>query len=933
MSPVSHTRKLIEVSLPLEDINRALKSEKSRKVGKPQHIHHWWARRPITGARAVLFAQLVDDPSSHPERFPTEEDQRVERARLHNIIKQLSRWESLQDAHILRNAHEEIVSSLGEVLPVLVDPFAGGGAIPMEAQRLGLEVDASDINPVAVILNKALIEIPPIFAGQPPVFPGAADSRLDAWAGAAGLAEDVQRYGTWIIDLVRERIGGHYPSATLPDGSSATVISWIWARTVPCPNPGCGIVMPLVQSWWLGKKSGRESYVVPQIVRDASVPGGRRVGFTVGHGLSGAPRKSEDGTMTPQGARCLGCGSPVTIKYIRSEGVSGRIGSQMMAVAVQGKRHREFAQPSEIDRVAANVDIAYSTKMGRIAENPRWFSPPAFGMVDFADLFTPRQLLALNALADAVGEVRERVVGDVRRLGYPEGSPLHAGGSGGIAYADAVATYLALAVSRLSDWSSSICRWESTGEVSQQVFGQQAIPMTWDYSEANVLGSSSGSFAAAVRYVGSALRQAYANGKSGVRQADAVSRDYPARCVVSTDPPYYDNIGYSDLSDFFYVWLRRVLAEVYPALFSTLLVPKGEELVANPYRLGGKERAEVFFEEGFERFFAQLRSSVTSDVPLTVYYAFRQQERKYGNILSTGWATILEAMLRAGWSVTATWPLLTELRSRLTASGVNALASSIVLVLRPRDTSAAVTNRRGFLAALKAELPQALREMQQGAIAPVDLGQATIGPGMAIFSRYARVVEADGSAMSVRTALALINQALDEVLTENDSDLDADSRFCLRWYAQFGWKPADFGLAETMANALNTPVKRLEDGGVLTAREGLVRLIRPNDLPRTWDPIRDDRVSIWEVTCHLARALSEDGVDTAARLMARAGRRVDLESVQLLAYRLYDLAQKKDPEDAVLFNALGTEWADLSAAAQSAGVDVGEQADFGLGAL
>ncbi|WP_225755647.1 hypothetical protein [Actinotalea sp. Marseille-Q4924] len=430
-----------------------------------------------------------------------------------------------------------------------------------------------------------------------------------------------------------------------------------------------------------------------------------------------------------------------------------------------------------------------------------------------------------------------------------------------------------------------------------------------------MLAASSGSLDAALKYVIKPLTMSWAVGEATVVQADARTRDYSG-FVVSTDPPYYSNIGYADLSDFFYVWLRRVLRDAHPDLFGTVLTPKLEELIASPQRHGGSASAERHFEDGFRQVFTAMRLSAGNDTPITVYYAFKQQERKASDILSTGWATILEAMLAAGWRITATWPLLTELDKRLVASGANALASSIVLVLRPRNADEPVISRRDFIRALRAELPAALTELQQGAIAPVDLAQATIGPGMAVYSRYSRVIESDGSSLSVKSALSLVNQALDELLAEQDGDLDADSRFCLRWYKQFGWKRGDYGIAESMGNALNIPVKRLEHGGVLTAREGSVRLLRPSELPRKWDPAKDDRISVWEVTCHLARAVTTEGTEAAARLMAKANTRVNLEAVQLLAYRLYELAQHKDPEDAGLFNALASEWAPLSAAAQ-----------------
>lgn len=931
---MTQTRKLIEVSLPLEDINRESAREKSIRHGHPSTLHLWWARRPLAAARAVLFAQLVDDPSSHPDRFPTEADQRVERERLHNIIRRLVVWENVGDDRLLREAHEEILKSTGGNPPAILDPFAGGGTIPLEAQRLGLEAHASDLNPVAVLINKALIEIPPTFAGCPPIFPGAAESRMGEWPRATGLAEDVRRYGAWMRDLAEERIGHLYPKATLDDGSEATVIAWIWARTVTCPNPACGIEMPLVRSWWLGKKKGKEAYVVPEVETDDDAPSGRRVAFKVSRGTVGAPTSANHGTVGRTGAQCVACSSAVELEYVRSESRAGRMGSQLIAVVAEGRRQRTYLAPSRTHASAGEREKPSQVPQGEIFDWPGRINVFRYGMTQWADLFTNRQLTALTTFSDLVGEAREQVLADALAGGMAEGARLADGGTDAGAYADAVATYLGLAASRLSDYGSTISTWmpDPKNEGIRNTFARQAIPMTWDFAEANPFSDSSGNVLFMIRGITRVLDELPAKGMGRAEQRDAAQRDYGS-LVISTDPPYYDNIGYSDLSDYFYVWLRRSLGPMHPKIFSTMLVPKTEELVANPYRHGGGQGASHFFEQGFEKVFHRVRETASAGELITVYYAFKQQELQDQGVASTGWATLLTGIIRAGWSITATWPIRSERTGRMISLGSNALASSVVLCLRPRHVSAEATNRRGFLAALKAELPQALAEMQQGAIAPVDLAQATIGPGMAVFSRYARVIEADGTPMTVRTALALINQALDEVLTEQDGDLDADSRFCLRWYAQFGWKAAAYGDAETMANALNVPVKRLKDGGVLVAREGTVRLIRPGDLPRTWSPIHDDRISVWEVTCHLARALTTDGIEAAATLMAAAATRVDLESVQLLAYRLYELAQHKDRESAQLFNSLGTEWADLSAASQKVDRTFAEQGDLGLDAL
>jgi len=908
-------RKLIEVSLPLEDINRESAREKSIRHGHPSTLHLWWARRPLAAARAVLFAQLVDDPSSHPDRFPTEGDQKVERERLHDIIRCLVRWENVGDERLMSEAHEEILKSTDGNPPAILDPFAGGGTIPLEAQRLGLEAHASDLNPVAVLINKALIEIPPIFAGRPPVFPGAAESKMGAWPRATGLAEDVRRYGAWMRERAEERIGHLYPKATLSDGSKATVIAWIWARTVTCPNPACGIEMPLVRSWWLGKKKGKEAYVIPEVVPDADAPSGRRVAFTIGHGAAGAQGKADDGTVGRTSATCVACGTAAELRYTRTEGRAGRMGARLMAVVAEGSRQRVYLPPTNEHVSAAHVDRPNDVPAGAVAANPRWFSTPAFGMIEFADLFTNRQLTALTTFSDLVAEAREKALIDALAAGMPEGRRLAEGGSAAPAYADAIATYLGMGVSRTTDLNNAIVTWSNSRDQARNLFARQAIPMAWDFVEVSPFAGAAGDLSIATDSMASALK-ALPNGTvAHADQRDAATRHY-GDTVLSTDPPYYDNIGYSDLSDFFYVWLRRSLLEIHPRLFATMLVPKAEELVANPYRHGGKEGASHFFEEGFEHVFARARESATDDFPITVYYAFKQQELESEGVASTGWATMLEGMIRAGWTITATWPIRSERAGRMISVGTNALASSIVLALRPRHPTAEATSRRGFIAALKAELPRALRELQQGAIAPVDLAQATIGPGMAVYSRYGKVIEADGSAMTVKTALALINQALDEVLAEQDGDLDPESRFCLKWYTQYGWSEQPSGEADVLARAVNTSPTGLVRGGVLYSKAGVTRLLPPGELHPSWDPLADDRISVWEATLHLARVLDTEGGEAAGRLMAQVGQRVELDAVQLLAYRLYELTQATRPADAILFNGLGTSWSDLTTSAR-----------------
>lgn len=929
-------RKLIEVALPLDAINAQSAREKSIRKGHPSTLHLWWSRKPTATARAVLFSQLVDDPSERYEEFreaartagDAEPDAAAERAveaerrRLFTLITRMVDWGNLTDEHLMREVRAEIRRSTGGEPPAVLDPFAGGGSIPLEAQRLGLEARASDLNPVAVLINKALIEIPPSFAGRAPVFPGV-DDGTRTWPGAHGLAEDVRRYGQWMREEAWKRIGHLYPRAELPDGTTATVIAWIWARTVTCPNPACGIETPLVSKWWLGKKKGKEAYIVPTVVGD-------HVEYSIGHDPAEAPTK--DGTVNRNGARCLACETHIDFGYLRSEAQEGRMGAELTAVVAEGHNSRTYLGPDG-DHVAASLQaVPSSVPVGDLPESALGFRVQAYGMLKYSDLFTARQLTALTTFSDLVGEARDRVLRDALDADMEEGDRLEAGGTGAAAYADAVATYLGMAVDRIASVNCSLARWNAatSKESVTDVFSRQALPMVWDYAEGNPFQWGPANLGWSIAWVTDALERVPAQGKVVALQADASSRDY-TNAVISTDPPYYDNIGYSDLSDFFYVWLRRSLKGIHPSLFSTMLVPKAEELVANPYRHGGKDGAKDFFEDGFRAVFARARQGANPDYPMTVYYAFKQSETTADGRTSTGWSTILEGMIGAGWTITATWPMRSERGGRMTSVGTNALASSIVLVLRPRPEDAPMTDRRSLMRELRRALPGAVETLRSGGIAPVDLAQAAIGPGMSVFSRYARVIGPDGTNMTVSEALTHINAVLDEVLSEQEGDLDADTRWCLTWYDAHGFTEGPYGEAETLASARNASIDALKRSGVLNAGGGRVSLIAPCDLPDGYDPRTDDRISHWEVVLHLAHALKTRGIDDAGRILAGASHRgLEMDVLQPLAYRLYSLAERHGrTEDGLLFNDLGGSWPEIAAAART-GTGAGSDAQTAL---
>jgi putative DNA methylase len=940
-------KKLIEVALPLEAINKACANEASPFTPRhPRSLHVWWARRRLAAARAVIFSQMVDDPSGHPELFKTEKAQEKERQRLFRIIEDLVLWENTTNEEVLERARAEIWQSWRAAcadnadhprakelfdrhkLPAFHDPFAGGGSLPLEAQRLGLEAYASDLNPVAVLINKAMIEIPPKFAGRPPVNPEARGRKdLTAWRWAQGLAEDVRYYGKWMRDEAEKQIGHFYPPIEVtaemakgrPNlkpyvGKKLTVIAWLWARTVKSPNPAFAKVhVPLASTFMLSAKEGKEAYVEP-VIED----GGYR--FAVKAGKPKHPEAAKNGTKLARGAhfRCLLSGTPIASEHIYGEANAGRMGARLMAIVAEGERGKIYLAPTqEHEAIARKAKSDWKPELA-MPENPRWFSPPLYGLKTYGDLFTSRQLVALTTFSHLVQEAREEMKHDARAAGLlADGKPLAEGGAGAEAYADAVAVYLGLAISRWTDLFSSLSCWNSTNENIKNLFSRQAIPMVWDSAESNPFGSGA-SFTSTIESIFRLFVSLPAVPSGHALQLDAGSQATSRDKVVSTDPPYYDNIGYADLSDFFYVWLRLSLGSVFPDLFATLAAPKDAELVATPYRHGTKEKAEEFFLEGMTGAMHRLAKQAHPAFPVTIFYAFKQSESddEEGSS-STGWETFLGAVITAGLAITGTWPVRTE-RTVALKRNINALASSIVLVCRPRPANASTATRREFVTALKAELPSALAHLQRGNIAPVDLAQAAIGPGMAVYTRYAQVLDAEGMPLSVRDALALINQILDEALAEQEGDFDADSRWALAWFEQFGFAEGEYGVAETLSKAKNTSVAGMVDAGILKSSRGKVRLLKPGELPASWDPATDTRLTAWETVHHLIRLLEAGGEGAAAQLVGKLGSKAEV--ARELAYRLYNLCErKKRAQEALSYNALVQSWPEIARLAAEGG--------------
>ena len=907
-------KKLIEVALPLDDINAASAREKSIRHGHPSTLHLWWARRPLAAARAVIWSSLVDDPSARPEEFPTVEEQTVERRRLFNILRELVVWENSNDERVLQAAKAEIRKSMGDDLPPLLDPFAGGGAIPLEAQRLGLEAYAQDLNPVAVIINKAMIEIPPLFADKPAVNPKArGDLHNEGWSGNSGLAADVEYYGKWMKGEAAWRIGHLYPKVQMPagQGDDGTVIAWLWARAVKCPNPACGGEAILVRSFDLSKKKGKEWHVEP-------VCEGGEVSFEVKPG-----KATREGTVNRRGATCVHCGTPIDLKYVKEESKAGRMSAKLMAVVAEGKRGRIYVAPDSVQIEAAKVEKPDGCPTGKLATHFTGGSCVPYGLDEFDKLFTNRQLTALTTFSTLVGEAQKLAEKDALAAGLADdGVGLADGGTGARAYAEAIGVYLAFVVDKLTDYHSCICSWNSPGEKMRNVFGRQAIPMTWDYAEGNPFCSSSGSFENMLKRVYqdvAALPSVSLGGKA--RQFDAQSDNGMRGILVSTDPPYYDNIGYADLSDFFYVWLRQSLRHTYPKLFSTMLVPKHEELVATPYREErGKDGAREFYEEGMFSTFKRVYNYAREDVPVTIYYAFKQSETEtkdnVESTASTGWETMLSAIIRAGFSITGTWPMRTEKPGRTIGNGTNALASSIVLVCRKRPVDAPAGTRRDFVIALKRELRTALDELRSSNIAPVDLAQSAIGPGMGVYSRFSQVLEANGNPMTVRDALQIINQELDAYFSDQDGELDRESRFCVDLYTQKAFDAISFGEADVLARAKNVSIQGLAAKGLLAASKGIVHLLDRDEVSAELSFASP----MWLVTQQLTRTLDDGGIAACAKLLAGPlGGKAD--GAKALAYRLFTIADKKNwQQEAFAYNSLVTAWPEIqSKAAELAG--------------
>ncbi|MFD5969287.1 DUF1156 domain-containing protein [Streptomyces sp. NPDC060311] len=885
-------RKLIEVALPTEAISRASKADKDRKVGTIKNIHKWFAPMPTPAWRALLFAAVVDDP-----------DDDEKRAELLSIIEGLVPEKgTAPTADALKKA-KAVLAEQEQELPTVLDPFCGGGSTLVEAQRLGFPTLASDLNPVPALVTRVETQLIPAVLGKPAVSGSDGGFEVTDVDPMAGLLADIKHYAKRVEDKVKGKVGKLYEPV-----KGCDVVAWLWARTVPCVNPACGMLVPLYSSPWLSKQKGREAWLKP-------VPEDGRVRFEIGRGLSTrvpeATKRSGRGKFI-----CLACGTEINEAYIRKAGTAGRMSMQMLAIAADNESGRHFL-PEPVASEAANVALPDDVPEIEFADNSKQFSTKLYGLRRQADIYTARQLHVLGAFADAIAELPEWIERD----------------GGDTDRAAAITSVLAICISKLALANSTQTRWKidtKTGTTKiQPGFGRQSIPMLWDFAEVNPFSGFGGSWAGQVEAIIGGLKALPRESIPGVTvQADARKAGallQPGTALIATDPPYFAQIPYADLSDYFYVWLRRAARDLHPDLFGTMATPKTDELIANPYRHGGPEKARQHFIDGFSQVFSSLKGTSRLDLPLIVIYAHRQEETKNGELTSSAWDALLEAMLAAGLSIVGTWPLHATNSTRQVGQGANSLASYVVMVCRPRPVGATSIDRRGFLSALRRELPDRIKPLQQSSIPAVDLGQAAIGPGMEIFSRYAKVTEADGSPMRVRAALSEINKTLDELLSEYEDDFDADTRWCIKWFEDYQWGTADSGEADKRANRYNTSVPSLVHAGVIKSIAGRTELIKPADLPADFDPASDDRLTVWEVAMHLSRLLegkgANSGIDGAGKFLARARSQavVEPDTVRGLAYLLHSVAEQRGwTESQRWFNNLVSSWPDVQAAATAA---------------
>ena len=902
-------KKLIEVAVPLDAINKGCESDKNRKTGHIRNVHKWFAPMPLPAWRTLLLASVIDDPGTD---LPKNEAASV-RKTYFDLLRRLAELDAYKDANLMAKTREFLRHHLGtDEMPTVVDPFCGGGSTIVEAQRLRFPVLAADLNPIPVIVTTALCRLPQLLGQLGPINPTHRDRQklVRTLRPMGGVEEDVRYYARLIQDSAWERLAHMYSFAQ----SGQTVAAWRWAWCVRSPDPAFqDVLTPLVTNWRItGKKQGSVS-ISPSIEKG-------RIRYQI--------TRSPNSPVQTAGAhelRCLFSNRPIPNDHVRAEGKAGRLEKHLLCVVAQGAHgQRQYFPPSVEQIRAALVQSDIELPNLSMPERALGFRVQGYGIDSYSKLFTHRQGAAVATFADLVASIHQDIERDALEAGLGnDGTTLQDGGQGARAYADGITTILALCVDRLALCNNVLVQWfidpRSGGGKATPAFRMQTLSMVWDFVETNPFAQSVGGWTGPV--VESVLKGFSLvdteSHPARVFQLDArsIGRILPRNALIATDPPYYANIGYADLSDFFYVWLRRSLRAVYPSVLTTIGAPKAGELIANPFRhADGSIGADEYFRRGFTAVFEELMSRTDAKFPILVMYALKQAES--GKRQATGWEVFLDGLIASGLSIVATWPIRTTTATRTRGLDSNALASAICVVCRPRDLHAGTASRQEFVSALNSSLPLAVECLQQSNIAPVDLVQSAIGPGMAVFSRYDRVLNASGTPLSVRDALALINQTLDSTLAEQECEFDADSRWALAWFEQHGFDAGDYGVAETLSKAKNTSVGGMVSAGILVSRGGKVRLLRPKELPSSWDPATDSRLTAWEMVHHLVRILESDGEAAAGTLASSLGGAAEI--ARELCYRLYTVCERrKRAADALSYNGLVQSWPEISRLAQA----------------
>ncbi len=863
-------RKLIEVApfLPLDAISVAAKADKDKKTGTIKNVHKWFAPMPTPALRALIFSAVVDAP-----------DDDKEREGLLELVKRLVPADgNPPDAVTLDEAKAAIRKSTGGDLPTIFDPFCGGGSTLIEAQRLGLPAEGSDLNPVPVLITRTLTQLIPSVSGRAPLVGDPTQFGGISGGPLTGLLADVQHYAERVRERVWNEVGHLYPSG--PNGE--TIIAWLWARTTVCPNPACGATMPLVTSTWISKRKNDTRGLVAS-------PTGTGVEFSI----AAAPSPAS-GTVVRTGATCLNCGTTTPLGTIRDQAGREGLGTQLLCLAVDGASGRAYLAPD-------TTTVPHSTASGDLdvdlPERALGFRVQAYGMRTQADIYTTRQLAMLDAFAEAIADVPEQAVAD----------------GGDATYAATVASILGLALGKLAQSNSTQVRWNvrSTGSSkAEPAFGRHAMPMVWDFTETNPFGGSVGDWLGQVNSVTGGIRSLPLGDPSSVRRADARSTALELRkpVVIVTDPPYFDQIGYADLSDYFYVWHRKALRKVHPDLYATIVTPKDPELIATPYRHdGSKEDAAEYFVNGFTDTFRSLKSALLPQHPILIVYAHQQEEKSSLGTASTGWDAMLEAVLDAGLVIEGTLPVHGSYKAKLISIGTNSLASYIVMVCRPRTGNANPGSIADLRAALRTRLPDAAKALLGSGESMVDIRQAAIGPGMEVFSQFSEIFDGTDP-ITVRRALTIINEELGRILDEHLGEVDDETRWASQWYADHEFEVGEFDEGRKLANTYGLGMDGLVEAGIIESRRGKVRLLKRSELPTGWTG--DSRTPVWEACQHLVKALTDGpsaGERAAAELLAALGPLAS--GSRELAQYLTNLAIENGwTDDAIAYDSLVKSW-------------------------